>query len=213
MKRMNRFMIFGLVAGLVFLAAPAVQAAFDPAVTFTGNTSTNFVTPAETVGWQFAVSGNILVTGLGVFDSGQDGLLTNHTVGIWLTSAPATLLASGTVASGTAGTLVNQFRYVSIAPTLLVPGTYTIGATWGPIGDTYIAGSPLPNFHTDSRITFLGAEYIEAVPLTMPNTSASFFGQGIFGPNLSVPEPGTLILLGSGLLGLAIAGSRKKFRK
>ena len=28
-----------------------------------------------------------------------------------------------------------------------------------------------------------------------------------------VPEPGTLILLGSGLLGLAIAGSRKKFRK
>jgi hypothetical protein len=28
-----------------------------------------------------------------------------------------------------------------------------------------------------------------------------------------VPEPGTLILMGSGLLGLALAGSRKKFRK
>jgi hypothetical protein len=31
--------------------------------------------------------------------------------------------------------------------------------------------------------------------------------------SVQVPEPGTLILLGSGLLGLAIAGTRKKFRK
>lgn len=29
----------------------------------------------------------------------------------------------------------------------------------------------------------------------------------------SIPEPGTLILLGSGLLGLALTGARKKFRK
>lgn len=32
-------------------------------------------------------------------------------------------------------------------------------------------------------------------------------------PPESIPEPGTLLLLGSGLLGLAITGARKKFRK
>jgi hypothetical protein len=212
MKRMNRFMMLGLALGLVFLAAPAVQAAVVTAVTFTGNTSSTPVGVTETVGWKFTTTG-ISINGLGVFDSDLNGLATSHNVGIWNSSG--ILLASGTVASGTAGTLVNQFRYVSISPLLLGAGTYTIGATWFPGAgtDTYIAGSSLTSFQTAPGITFLGGEFIQAATLTLPTSSSSFIDPSMFGPNVTIPEPGTLILLGSGLLGLALAGSRKKFRK
>ncbi len=47
------------------------------------------------------------------------------------------------------------------------------------------------------------------------STTTLTFASDITGPygpaidNVSIPEPGTLILLGAGLLGLAIAGTRK----
>lgn len=81
-----------------------------------------------TVGWQFTVGGTPLqVTQLGLFDSGSDGLLASHQVGIWNSSG--TLLSSATVKAGTASPLTAGYRYEPVTPfTLPANGTYQIGA-------------------------------------------------------------------------------------
>ena len=53
------------------------------------------------------------------------------------------------------------------------------------------------------KVLYLGGE--------KPNGNGNYTGQ--LSSYLAVPEPGTVILLGCGLLGLALTGARKKFRK
>jgi hypothetical protein len=62
------------------------------------------------------------VTDLGVWDGNGGGLADSHIVTIW--TSTGTFVTSGTVLVGTSGTLVDDFRYVSIAPTLLAAGNY-----------------------------------------------------------------------------------------
>lgn len=198
---------------LALLLVSAAQALPIPAVTFTETSSTTPVSVPETVGWKFNVVSPVLIGALGVFDSGLDGLLSSHQVGIW-NNGTNTLVTSTTVLSGTAGALLNQFRYASITPVLLGVGTYTIGATWG-VGfgsDDYVANTT--NFHTIPNISYLISEY-DQVPsitqLTMPTTAAGFFSNGMFGPNFTVvPEPSSMVLLAAGLLILAGATFRRQ---
>ena len=202
-------------AMLLVSTAQAIPTLPSPAVTFTDTFSSTPVSVPETVGWTFTVLNPITVGALGVFDSssafgqpaGNNGLIDSHNVGIW--NSGGTLLTSGTVAAGTIDPLINQFRYISIAPLLLAPGTYTIGATWGTTAsDDYIANTT--GFQTIAAIQFLSAEYVQAASLTMPTTNASFFSNGMFGPNfVVVPEPSTMLLLGAGFLGLAVYSKRR----
>jgi hypothetical protein len=213
---MRKLAIIGVVVAFAGLMTAGLACA-DPAVTFSDLTSTTTINSQITAGWDFTVSGgSISVTNLGVFDSGQTGLIDSHQVGIWNSSG--TLLVSGTVPAGTAGTLVNQFFYVSVPTTVLGPGTYDIGALYNAYPsstDDYLADAS--NFQTAAGITFNWAEYTPAPSLSDPNSiPATFFYNGIFGPNFefsaatAVPEPCTMLLIGSGLVGLAV--SRKKFR-
>jgi hypothetical protein len=48
-----------------------------------------------TVGFTFDVASSLVISGLGVFDVGANGLINSHEVGLWTSSA--TLLASTTV--------------------------------------------------------------------------------------------------------------------
>jgi hypothetical protein len=76
--------------------------------------------------------------------------------------------------------------------------------------DTVNAGAAQTNLY-NSYLAALGnntADVANFLWITPQNGTTAY--QGLVA---SVPEPGTLLLLGSGLLGLALAGSRKKFRK
>ncbi len=85
-------------------------------------------TAGMTVGWEFSPTADIRVTELGYFDLTQDGLNTQHKVGIW--DINQQLMVSGTVARGVAGSLAGEYRYVSVSSTLLLAGqTFIIGAT------------------------------------------------------------------------------------
>ena len=77
-------------------------------------------------------NGHFAITQLGVFDSGGDGLVNPHQIGLWRNDG--TLLASTIVPAGTAATLVDGYRYVPISPVVL-NGERTIVAAQYSAGD------------------------------------------------------------------------------
>lgn len=213
---MRKSILLGLFLAVVFcgFSLPAAQATPISAVTFSNTSSPNYVNSDLTMGWTFTVSGNILVTNLGVFDSGQDGLAVSHQVGIY--DGKGNLVAVATVPAGSS-TLVNQFQYVSISPTQLTAGDYAIGATYYQSGtqDNYLANAS--NFQTGPKITFGEDVYNVGSGSGLVDPAGGYhiasFTSGIFGPNFeytTVPEPTTLLLLGLGLV--VVLGLRQKLK-
>lgn len=141
----------------------------------------------DTIGWEFTTNTAVTVTRLGFFDSGQDGLLTPHDVGIFDNSG--TLLRSAIVPSGIAGPLINQFRYVAIAPLALAAGsTFRIGAylpaSSGGLGaDDLFVQVTVPT--TDPAITYQTGRFAgNTGGLAFPTTS---LGSARFiGPNFEI---------------------------
>lgn len=124
--------------------------------------------PHETVGWEFSVGEAIVVTELGYYDYGLDGLLTFHDVGIWDDSG--NLLASALLNRGDDATLRGDYRFVAIDPVVLEPGTaYIVGATvpvW-----LMSPNYPDPDFYPNSSrgIDFDLLEMDPTVTLLRPN--------------------------------------------
>jgi hypothetical protein len=196
------------IAGLVFGLVGQAQAA--PA--FTLDNTIGFALGVQlTVGSEFSTSVPIIVTGLGVLDDEENGLVESHAVGIW--NGSGTLVASGTVASGTIDPLINQFRYDTIASVLLAPGDYRIGALYTSGLDRLIIPGFANNFATAPGIAFLEAAHAEGSSLSDPiisdGTSPGWFGPNFTFVSASVPEPASLALLGSGLVGLVMMRRRK----
>lgn len=197
-------------------------------VTFTNNGQEDN-TYYNLAGFDFTNSEPLLISALGVEACGTYcghlTLVDSHFVGIY-NQAGNSLQVSTTVAAGSP-TDANGFAYTSLGSTYLLPvGTWFIGVQynqgspdWKWTGDGNITMGPDITF--DATHGFFNITKNVAVSTSDPASATfdyqqAFSGQGGRDSYISAnfqytptPEPSSLLLLGSGLLGLAGAVRRK----
>ena len=186
----------------LLMNASVVRAEITPALELERNGS-GYTIPGSnrTLGWEFTVTEDIAVAGLGIFDLFDDGLIFSHEIGIWESGE---LVLSATVPAGTETLLIDQFRYIETDPFHLTAGeTYVIGAT--SLGDQYVGNDGWATITTIPSITYQKTLITESgAGFTLPTLERDFYR---FGPNfLVIPEPMTLMMFSLG--GLFIVRKR-----
>jgi uncharacterized protein DUF4082 len=144
---------------------------------------------AETVGYAFSVSSPIRVTDLGLWDSWNDGFAGQHAVAIW--TSTGTQLVQTTIPAGTPGKLIDGFRYLPIAPFILAPGTYVIGASTSggrtPAGTyDFFAFENRPTVESEYEVSYIGSRSNGGVGgrgFRFPPGNDWDENGGFFGPN------------------------------
>lgn len=186
------------LCAVMLLAMGARSLSATPVITFDQLSGTSASNGNQSVGWQFDVLESLLVTGLGWYDEGLDGLGRSHTVGIW--DPGGSLLTSIVVPSGTGAALDGVYRTMAIAPLLLTPGAgYIVGGeNFSDAGDRPVANVTQV---VDPRIAYVNPTFSATnsgfVRPTVPSAALS----GFYGPMFSVSEPSTFTLIAlAGLL-------------
>jgi hypothetical protein len=178
----------------------------DPLYTFDSVNRTYTDDIPATLGFEFSVKDNFLVTSLGWFDDCLNGFQNEHTVTLF--GAGGTVLASLTLPAGTVDPLTGSFRYEAITPVTLTPGiTYLLAGTTGDT-DPYTENDDICGFTINPRFT-IGPDagrFADNTPPGFFDPDQHYSDYMIYaGPNLdgaNVPEPGSLALLGAGGVGL-----------
>lgn len=204
--KMNRWKLTAKVWVLVSALSLGGVSARAGVLFSSPNTGTLRDDVGGTVGMQFTPvlpASFIEVTHLGFFDDDLDGNAVAHNVGLWTDSG--TLLGSVTVQSGTASSLVGQFRYEALSTPIMLTN-----------GVTYRLGSEVTSGSGDSWHNSNINDYVLGMPATINNRaydvpgfvfpSIAAFPTAVFlGPNLLgnvIPEPSAALLLGVGGLWL-----------
>jgi len=177
-----------------------------PAISITGPNVASAAS-AYTFGYEFTADANLQVTALGVFDSSGDGLGMAYEVGVWNSSA--VLLDSVVVPAGTSATLISGFRYQDLSTAIAL----TNGASYR-IGVLVPANQELVNAAdsvvTNSITINTPDLFTLGTNLSYPSTLSGTTGRKYLTANmLLVPEPSAVLLVGSGILALAGAATRR----
>lgn len=202
------------LAGLAFSATSLLAAPITPAITFGSFTSAEVSAPF-TLGYEFKLSNSYQINALGYYNDGNGA---SHQVGIWDTAG--NLLVSTTVTGTDPGQ--NDFLWESISSVTLGPGTYVIGGQDEESGA--IPGLPgaIKGVATLPGFTWIQDRFYGAAGFNFPafSTGGTFGTDQLLAVNFSAtpaplvsttPEPSSLLLMGSGLLGFA-GLLRRKFR-
>lgn len=185
-------------------------------------TPTNIVdsqsSATETMGWGLTLSQGVTITALDYYDPAGVSLISSHQIGIWDLNSQA-LLASVTVPSGVPAATNGVYESLAIAPVVLGPGTYIVGASINRFEDKYIFTAGTSNVQPGVIVN--GISYTGPAgpgPFGYPNqvwqSQGTFFlanfeiGSAV---TSGAPEPSSWMLVaGAGLLGLILC--RYKFR-
>ena len=213
MMNLKSFATAVAIAACASFGALAAHAG-TPALSYSANTGDSLGNPPFTLGWAFSVNSAVKVDSLGFFDDSLDGLADSHQIGLW--DSAGDLLASATVDAGTTDTLIDNFRYVSIAPVGLATGDYFIGALVLDGSDPVVFPGDGGVTTTDAAVTYEGATFAGGGTLADPTIVIPMNQPGYFGPNFTlistVPEPASwaVMLGGFGAIGASMRRRRQR---
>ena len=220
-----------LIATLaLFVWTPSALRAQFIAYSVTSGTVGNQDVGGEALGMDFNVNSPIIVTQLGVFDSGSNGLSRFLTAQIYDrdTQLPVTPLITFSAGSGpSSGTLIDGSRFLDISPVSLPAGFHgAIVASHSDATEMIFNSFGQPNDTSTlntggGSISFVGLSRLsgglpDVYPLTLDAGPVNRYDAGTFTfTAIAVPEPAVSILIASmvasgALLVLSRRGRRRR---